>query len=760
MFYLKRTGIPAFAGMTGNFITFLSLLLLLPLFTKAAAIDITENTTWSENQIAEDRVTVAEGTTLTIEPEVQIEFKQGGNLRIYGDLIVEGEKNRPVTFFREKPKPEEERWMYYLLFGAKSHSVINHAIMKEAGGYSNSGSRMPGMKISGNLEIYNSLITQNTWALEVRDAGHLKMRDSDIYDNHTTWGVEVLGHVATADIINNYWGDNSGPYHSAFNKLATGEKINGSNLEFTPWETRGEKPIILVPGFGESLNFGKFFKEQEGKWWLFPPEKSTSALKNLFEDAGYEEGKNLFIGFYDWRKSIHQSAIDYLKPTINLAKEVSGFKEVDIIAFSFGGLVSRSYIQGNSFGFDVSNLVTLGTPHQGISKIYTFAEGGRLPAGWSPLLYIYLWYEQIDKGQPLLDYIQNYLPSVYEIMPTYDFLRISGDLIDHKEMSITNNVLQELNNRINYLKNRAKAFFIGGTGQPTLDNILVRLHLPSDGRFWLDGSPDPEIPVADSTEGDTVVLAKSAIWGVEDIKSTLIQTKHENLPLEAKEKIENILGIDLGEEPDDFDSRGDYLIICLASPLEVEIIDQTGHKISREINEIENAYFYEEDLLGKKIILIYDPDIEYSMKVSGLANSDYRILAISTDNNNEVISAEISADIALGENVEYWVKRTEDESGGLDESGIEIYEKIGADYKAIAGRIKDFYETGSLKSWQARQTLLEKILASYNCSKQGQSEEESLIIESTKEKIRGLEADGLIDSSSSQLLLEALDGFL
>ena len=156
------------------------------------------------------------------------------------------------------------------------------------------------------------------------------------------------------------------------------------------------------------------------------------------------------------------------------------------------------------------------------------------------------------------------------------------------------------------------------------------------------------------------------------------------------------------------------------------------------------------------------------MKVSGLANGDYRILAISTDNNNnnnEVISAEISADIALGENVEYWVKRTEDETdedelGGLDESGIEIYEKIGADYKVIVDRIKDFYETGSLKSWQARQTLLEKILASYNCSKQGQSEEESLTIESTKEKIRELEADGLIDSSSSQLLLEALDGFL
>ncbi|MEA3273615.1 MAG: hypothetical protein U9Q72_03430 [Patescibacteria group bacterium] len=768
--FLKRTGIPAFAGMTANlttFLTFITLTLfffLFPFSVRATAIDITENTTWNEDQVVEDRVIVMGGATLTIEPGVQIKFKPGGNLRIYGDLIVEGEKNQPVIFFREKPKPEEERWMYYLTFGADSNSVIKHAIIKEAGGYSDSGSRMPGMKIRGNLEIYDSLITQNYWALEVRDDGHLKMRNSDIYDNHTTWGVEVLGHSAAADIVDNYWGDNSGPFHSSFNKLATGERINGGNLEFTPWETRGKKPIILIPGFGESLNFGKFFQNQVGRWWLFPPTKSTSALKTLLEDAGYEDEVDLFVGFYDWRKSIHQNATDYLKPIINLAKEKSGFKEVDIVAFSFGGLVSRSYVQGNSFGFDVNNLITLGTPHQGISKIYTFAAGGQLPAGWNPLLYIYLWYEQIEEGQSALGYIQNYLPSVYEIMPTYDFLKMSGSLINHQEMSITNNILQELNNGIGDLQNRVDAFFVGGTDQLTLDNIPVRPHLPNDGAFWLDGAPDPARPVPNSTEGDATVLTKSAIWGVEDIKSTLIQSQHEDLPLEAKTEIENILDIDLGETNFDFNYSEDYLIFCLASPLEVEIVDQAGHRLSREINEIENAYFYEEDPLGKKIILIYNPDTEYSMEVSGLANSDYRILAMSADANSEIVSAEISAEIALGENVEYWARRvvtdTEgNEQGDANELKIEIYEKIVADYKVLVGRVKDFYKTGFLKSWEVRQELLERILASYNFSKRDQLEEEGLMIEDIKAKVIELEVNELLDSSSSQLLLDALDEF-
>ncbi len=748
-----------FDFMLAKRIPFLFFLLFFPLFqADAASLDITEDAVWGENQIIDGRVTIGSEATLIVESGVQIEFKRGGNLRVYGRLEVEGEEDSPVIFFREKHISEEPAWMYYFLFGAGSDSVIKNAVVKEAGGYSESGSWMPGMKIQGDLEIYDSLITQNYWPLQVRNAGTLKIRNSDIYANHTTYGVEVVGNSAAADIVNNYWGDDSGPFHLSANNSGKGEKIKGINLEFVPWTERGKKPIILIPGFGESLNLGKFFKEQEGSWWLFPFGKSTAALKNVFKNSGYEEDKNLFVSFYDWRQPFFQSAAGYLKPIINLAKEKSGFKEVDLVAFSFGGLVARGYIQGEDFGFDVGNLITLGTPHQGVSKIYTLAEGGRIPDGWSPLLYAYLWYKQLQAGQSVLDYIQDHLPSVYEIMPTYDFLENSGSLVDHQTMFFSNSALIGLNNGIEKLKNRSEAFFIGGRGHLTLDKIPIRPHTPADGEFWQDGVPDPREPVSDNLEGDTTVLAKSSTWEMEGIRNLLIEARHGDLPWESRAEIENFLKIELETSSQNFELEKDYLIFCFASPLTLEIKNSEGSKISRELNEIQNSYFYEDDPLGEKMVLIADPDIEYSVKIDGLAESNYRILAILKEENRSIISAEVTGEIGLGENINYGVNITRSGNEGL-EPKVEIYKKISSDYKAIAGEVVTFYEENFLKSWSARQEILEGVIAGYNFSKRGQTEEEKSAVEALKGKIRELEAENFIDSAKAKLLLEALGDF-
>jgi hypothetical protein len=738
-------------------ILFLFFLLAFPFFqVKAASIDILEDVIWEDDQIIEGRVTVGRGAKLTINPGVQVEFREGGNLRIYGELFAEGEKNNPIVFFKKKRTPEGPNWIYYFLFGADSNSTIKNAVVKEAGGYSESGSWMPGLKVEGNLEIYDSLITQNYWAIQVRKEGTLKIRNSDIYDNYQTSGLEVLGNSAQADAIDNYWGDNSGPFHSSFNKTGKGGEIKGGNLQFVPWEERDKKPIILVPGFGESINLGKFIKEQTGEWWLFPFGKSIAALKRVFENSGYEENKNLFVSFYDWREPFRQSAINYLKPTIDLAKEKSGFKEVDIIAFSFGGLVSRGYIQENCFDFDVDKLITLGTPHRGVSKIYTFAEGGKIPADWSPLLYIYLWYKQISEDQNLLDYIQNYLPAIYEIMPTYDFLEVSGNLVDHQTMSFSNSSLISLNNEAECLKERVQPFFIGGTGFLTLDNIPIKSYSPNGNNLWLDGIPDPFPPVSESIEGDTTVLTKSSTWELEGVEKRVLESKHGSLPFESQQEIEDLLDINLTEPLFDLELNENYLIFCIASPIEIEIKNSEGLKLSQELIEIENSYFYENDPLGEKMILIYNPDIEYSVKIKGLASGTYKILTVLKEENEKIVSSELSGEINLGKDVDYRVDIIKEEDF---ETEIRIYEKIDSDYKIIIGQVINFYEEDFLKKWSVRQEILEFLLNSYNFSKKNETEKEKLEISRLKDKIGVFVAEDSIDFSKAQLLLESLDGF-
>ena len=724
-------------------------------FARAESLEISENTTWSDDKTIDDVVMVSALAKLTIKPGIKIEFKKGGNLRILGSLAVEGEEDSPVVFFREKPKLGEARWAYYVSFYPTSKSVLKNLNIREGGGSFEGGGRTPALQVKGDLEIYDSLITDNTWPLEVLGNGRLKMRDCDIYGNYQTWGVKVVDSTASADVAYNYWGDDSGPLHTALNKLGKGELIMGPNIEFSFWKQRGKKPIILVPGFGESLNFQRLFAgETGGNWWLFPPGKAMSALKDIFINSGWEENKNLFIGFYDWRKSFQESAKEDLRPVIVQAKKQTGFKEVDIIAFSFGGLVLRSYVQGEDYNFDVNNLITLGTPHKGVSKIYTFAEGGVIPNDWNPLLNIYLWLEQKVKDKTSLEYIRDYLPAVYEIIPTFDFLRkvSTQEFINSSSLIFANTALENLNNKIDLLENRVSAHFIGGAGQPTMDEISVSPHLNIHGSSWPDGIPDPFVPSPNSDQGDKTVLIKSSIWETEGIKTDLIESEHTDLPRKSKQKIAEILDIDLKDASSSQDSWDSYVIFAFASPISVEITNKEGKKISKDTNEIESAYYFSQNDLGKKIILIYDPEEEYTVNILGLENGNYRILVLNRGKQGEAHIQEDSAEIEIGQKVNYLIKKEPGEKG----EEFKIYGSAFSRYKIISKNIKDLYRAGKISSWEARQELLRKNLASYNFYKENKKEEENLAIESLEEKLVEMCQKKLIDSSGADLIRESL----
>ncbi len=92
---------------------------------------------------------------------------------------------------------------------------------------------------------YNS-IRDNHLAIEIVDEQNNSVHYNDIFENNN--GMNITD-VATADAENNYWGDESGPYHYSLNPNGKGNSVggNGMNLKFIPFLTSPTMPVDLPP---------------------------------------------------------------------------------------------------------------------------------------------------------------------------------------------------------------------------------------------------------------------------------------------------------------------------------------------------------------------------------------------------------------------------------------------------------------------------------------------------------------------------------
>lgn len=107
-------------------------------------------------------------------------------------------------------------------------------------------------------------------------------------------------------------------------------------------------PVLLVPGYAEPS-------------WYF--------MYGLYKDikkAGYPvEGINLFPNF---ASAAEQAA--KVKQRVEEIKQRLGVNKVNLVVHSFGGLISRYYIQNLGGTDSVKNLVTITTPHLGTYAAY------------------------------------------------------------------------------------------------------------------------------------------------------------------------------------------------------------------------------------------------------------------------------------------------------------------------------------------------------------------------------------------------------
>ncbi|MBX7214451.1 MAG: hypothetical protein K1X39_10615 [Thermoflexales bacterium] len=184
------------------------------------------------------------------------------------------------------------------------------------------------------------------------------------------------------------------------------------------------RPLVLVPGL-----MGTGPKPGDQSWFSqrgLPPEAlaidpflgSFDDLIETLKNAGYQEGRDLFIAKYDWRlppviadggndgyllnltaddisDATYQTGVDYLGQALRAAADAWKLRydtepdldAVDVIAFDAGGLIARAYLQSDAYGGAITpnaggastlprvrNLIMVGTPNLGDLRAFEGAS--------------------------------------------------------------------------------------------------------------------------------------------------------------------------------------------------------------------------------------------------------------------------------------------------------------------------------------------------------------------------------------------------
>ncbi|MES0334839.1 MAG: hypothetical protein SFH39_00555 [Candidatus Magnetobacterium sp. LHC-1] len=315
------------------------------------------------------------------------------------------------------------------------------------------------------------------------------------------------------------------------------EDTVGSGFTLTwPIKLRNNKnkPLIFVPGimgsseiYWSSKDFG--WKNNTVKVRL--PEKTCSKLLEVFDPnvttlrsaireraVSFREFKELFDknGFtvfeapYDWRLSLDEAACNgktpwehYLKPVIERAKKLTGYTKVYVVAHSMGGLLTRTYIQSNSYANDIEKFVMLETPNEGSANTYFQWEGGDPKKADSLTTYglvdtaigafTNIYYDTtIDycnrklKGnckaldnKTLKIFTRKFVKGIGNLFPTYEFLKVWVNESTPDTTPATGYVNSFLNN-LNSNSNKGRMIYKGGCSSSDSSCVQTALFMTID----------------------------------------------------------------------------------------------------------------------------------------------------------------------------------------------------------------------------------------------------------------------------------------
>jgi hypothetical protein len=294
-------------------------------------------------------------------------------------------------------------------------------------------------------------------------------------------------------------------------------------------------------------------------------------------------------------------------------------QKVNILAHSFGGLVTRSFIQDGSDQTTVNRIVTLGTPHRGSSNIYPLWEGvGTAPTG-DPLFRTGIWalaqvYAHPHTAWLDMQAFRNKFPGLQDMLPVYDsyifpssFAPTSTSQLKFKSKALTESF--PLSQLVATLDKKGIAFTsIYATGVNSLRNIDVFPPI-SNAKVWEDGKP---FNYRLTQGGDDSVLTESAhIDGVENIE---IKGHHFDIPNNSVKYLSTLFKLN-NDSVVPYPELKNMVTLLVLSPASPELYDSSNNLISTKeywaAPDVHVAY-------AKNL----EPDI-YTAKIVGTGTGSY-----------------------------------------------------------------------------------------------------------------------------------------
>ena len=349
-------------------------------------------------------------------------------------------------------------------------------------------------------------------------------------------------------------GRTSGEYKKSLSNYASLTQdvfIEGSDCNPT-----GLTPVLLVPGIlGSSTGYGGPYPTLPKS----PPDWNDSAwntrsdglhdpnipfvlhvgwrnLINAFRglDPNYQVGCTLFPVPNDWRMDIDQAADKYLEPKIIEAKSKAGTGKVNIIAHSMGGLVTRAYIQGDDYNYDIDKFAMVGTPNHGAANPYYIWQGGDpitadvvnmgVPLAYTPsmMLQFLTFYRNPPPDIPggliyragMRRLANKHCTSLKQMLATYDLLNdnrsVDCDPNDWLEDLNDSSHIDRMGKKDDTSGKKVRTKIFAGSGQKTIEYLKVGTKNCSTLGFYPDGFP---YAYNKASYGDGTVLTTSASLG-------------------------------------------------------------------------------------------------------------------------------------------------------------------------------------------------------------------------------------------------------
>ncbi|MCJ7804846.1 hypothetical protein MUP35_03905, partial [Patescibacteria group bacterium] len=303
-----------------------------------------------------------------------------------------------------------------------------------------------------------------------------------------------------------------------------------------------------------------------------------------------------------------------LKTYIENVVKPNSDEKIDLIGHSLGGLIARTYVQNNQV-IPVDQLITLGSPHQGIPSVYYLWEGGDLNKslpGWQKIGASLLLYLREPGFATPMQAVREVVPSLKDLLPSFNYLKENSQEINLNSMNQKNDWLIGLNNSLPEHLTSILNTLVGKIPESSLRwiNVSSINWLDKILGLWVDGKPQNE----EFAEGDYLVLTDSAsLNGINAVD--LENVGHQELVTsnEGQQKIMAVLNLSPSSISDlsnnlHYDSS---LVFQIASPATLNITDPNGNPAG--------------DGDGKLMVVANPLPGEYQVNLSGTTSGSYKL---------------------------------------------------------------------------------------------------------------------------------------